>query len=368
MKQTYIWQHNDWPKMYWQEDALSGLLADANRLRGELLGRLTMFGFKEQSDSMLESLTQEIVHSAEIEGERLNRDSVRSSVARQLGLEYDGLDMTDHYVEGVVQVMLDATQHFQDRLTAERLFAWHGALFPTGRSGMTKIKVGDWRQGEEPMQVVSGAFGHQRVHFEAPPSDAVPPMMQRLLDWLAADECSDPLVKAAVAHLWFVTVHPFDDGNGRLCRTVTEMMLSRADLTSRRYYSLSSEILNHRKDYYNHLERAQKGGLDITEWVAWFLRTLQNALQAALKRTEIVVQKARFWDIHRSTPVNERQKKVLNMMLDGFEGKLNSSKWYKINHCSQDTAIRDINDLIAKGILRKTVEGGRSTNYELCSF
>lgn len=363
----YIWQQEDWPHMTWDNACFSNSLAEVNMLRGKLLGRLSMFGFEERNQSMLDSLTQEIVHSARIEGENLNRDSVRSSVARQLGLEYEGLPVPDHYTEGVVQVMLDAVQHYAISLDAERLFSWHAALFPTGRSGIHKVAVAQWRVGDEPMQVVSGALSYEKVHYEAPASKDVPMMMAELMDWINKEESIDPLVKVAVVHLWFVTVHPFDDGNGRLCRTLTELLLSRADQTSQRYYSLSSEILNHRKEYYDHLEQAQKGDLDITPWIQWFLQTLKAALANALQKTENVVRKAQFWDKHRTIVFNARQRKVLNMLLDGFNGKLNSSKWYKINHCSQDTANRDIKDLMAKGVLRQTDEGGRSTNYELCS-
>ena len=342
MNNQYIWQSTDLYQLTWQDNVFSTLLSEVSLLRGKLLGRLSMFGFKEQGDSMLDALTEEIVHSSEIEGERLNRDSVRSSVAQQLGLEYDGLPKADHYIEGVVQVMLDATQHFRELLTKERLFGWHTALFPAGHSGMYRITVGDWRKGKEAMQVVSGAMGRLKVHYEAPPSSEVPERMEQLLAWIADDTLTvDPLIKAAVAHLWFVTIHPFDDGNGRLCRTMTEMLLSRADNTPQRYYSLSSEILNHRKDYYTQLEKAQCGKSDITEWIVW------------------------FWDEHKELELNARQRKVLNMLLDGFEGKLNSSKWYKINHCSQDTATRDLNDLVKKDILQKSRAGGRSTTYEL---
>ncbi len=364
---NYIWQQREWPWFRWDEARLIQKLADANRLRGELFGRLSMFGFHEQNASWLDALTQEIVLSSRIEGEELSRDSVRSSVARQLGLEYDGLPKIDHYVEGVVQVMLDATQHYDLPLDAERLFTWHRALFPYGQSGIYKISVGQWRTGEEAMQVVSGPFGHQKVHYEAPPSEQVEAMMRQLFDWIDCDNLRiDPLVKAAVAHLWFVSIHPFDDGNGRICRTITELLLSRADRTSRRYYSLSSEIENNRNAYYTHLETAQKGDLDITEWISWFLDTLTEALHRAIRKTENVVRKTAFWNRHQTVAINDRQRKVLNLLLDGFNGKLNSSKWYKINHCSQDTATRDIKDLIEKGILRKTEEGGRSTNYELC--
>ena len=367
MRERYIWQVEGWPRVHWDASRFSELLATVNVLRGRLAGRLSMFGFEEQGETVLDSLTMEIVNSAGIEGETLNHDSVRSSVARHLGLEYGGVITPDHYTDGVVEVMIDATVNCYKPIDSERLFAWHAALFPTGRSGMYKINVGAWRNEQEAMQVISGPMGRQTVHYEAPPGSDVPEMMAEFLEWI--DRCSDsidPLIKAAVAHLWFVTIHPFDDGNGRLCRTITECLLSRADRSAQRYYSLSSEILSHRNEYYLHLERAQKGGLDITEWIVWFLETLRKAVETALDKTERVVMKKRFWDKHHDTPLNERQRKVLNKLLDGFEGKLNSSKWYKINHCSQDTATRDINDLIAKGILRKGNDGGgRSTNYEL---
>ncbi len=365
----YVWQRAEWPHWTWDSSALAPLLAEANLLRGNLLGRLSAFGFEEQNLSALDALTHEIVHSAKIEGEELNRESVRSSVARQMGLRYEGLPQADHYTEGVVEVMMDAVKQYAAPLDEERLFAWHAALFPMGRSGLTPIKVGGWREGDDPMQVVSGPLGHQKVHYEAPPSSAVPEMMNDFLQWVNSPcEAVDPLIKAAVAHLWFVTIHPFDDGNGRICRTLTELLLSRADHTSQRYYSLSSEILNRRKAYYEHLEQAQKGGADVTPWLEWFLQTLREALEEALRRTDAVVRKTHFWDAHKDLPLNQRQRKVINMLLDGFDGKLNSSKWYKINHCSQDTALRDINDLIRKGILRQTAEGGRSTNYELVTL
>ena len=362
----YIWQHADWPNMTVDMQALAGLVAETNLLRGQLMGRVSMFGFEEQNTSMLETMTSEIVHSSKIEGQTLSADSVRSSLATQLGLKYDGLPQTDHYIEGVVQVMLDATHNFSRPLCFERMFGWHHALFPNGYSGMYKISVGKWREGKEAMQVVSGAMGKERVHYEAPPSEEVPRMMNDLLEWIEAnDSKTDPLIKAAIAHLWFVTIHPFDDGNGRICRTITEMLLSRADHTGKRYDSLSSQILQNRKAYYDNLEHAQKGGMDVTEWVAWFLSTLKDAINASLTKTENVVRKRQFWNRHEQTPFNERQRKMLNRLFDGFEGKLNSSKWYKICHCSQDTATRDLNDLVNKGVLRKTDDGGRNTNYEL---
>lgn len=362
----YIWQHADWPNMTVDMQALAGLVAETNLLRGQLMGRVSMFGFEEQNTSMLETMTSEIVHSSKIEGQTLSADSVRSSLATQLGLKYDGLPQTDHYIEGVVQVMLDATHNFSRPLCFERMFGWHHALFPNGYSGMYKISVGKWREGKEAMQVVSGAMGKERVHYEAPPSEEVPRMMNDLLEWIEAnDSKTDPLIKAAIAHLWFVTIHPFDDGNGRICRTITEMLLSRADQAGERYYSLSSQILQNRKAYYDNLEHAQNGGMDVTEWVAWFLSTLKDAINASLTKTENVVRKRQFWNRHEQTPFNERQRKMLNRLFDGFEGKLNSSKWYKICHCSQDTATRDLNDLVNKGVLRKTDDGGRNTNYEM---
>ena len=352
--------------MTWAEEAFSGLLAEVNMLRGKLMGVISMFGFQEQNDTVLDAMSQEIVHSAKIEGQELDHDSVRSSVARQLGLSYGGLPVPDHFTEGVVQVMIDVTQHYDRPLDAERLFNWHAALFPTGRSGMYKITVGAWRCEGGAMQVVSGPMGHEQVHYEAPDNKTVPAMMNQFLSWVnATDDNIDPLVKAAVAHLWFVTIHPFDDGNGRLCRTITEMLLSRADQTRQRYYSLSSVFLSNRKEYYNHLEQAQKGNLDVTVWIDWFLRQLKEALLASLAKTEHVKAKRIFWDRHREVSFNDRQRKVINMLLNGFEGKLTSSKWYKINHCSQDTANRDINDLIHKGVLVREPGSGRSTAYEL---
>lgn len=366
---TYIWQHADLQQLTWNSSSLCNRLARVNLLRGKLFGRLSMFGLREQSDEMLSSLTNEISSSSQIEGEFLNRNSVRSSVARQLGLAYEGLPKPDHYTEGVVQVMINATQHYNEAIDKERLFAWHAALFPTGYSGMYKISVAQWRQGDKPMQVVSGPMGRQKVHYEAPPSNRVGTMMDSFINWInSPSPAIDPLVKAAVAHLWFVTIHPFDDGNGRICRTITEMLLARADASPQRFYSLSAEILNHRNLYYAQLERAQKGNADVSGWISYFFDMLQQALEKALAKTEHTIRKVKFWNEHQNLDINERQRKVLNMLLDGFEGKLNSSKWYKINHCSQDTATRDLNDLVAKSILRRGNEGGRNTSYELIPF
>lgn len=365
MSALYIWQEKDWPHFTWDNDQVARLLGDVHQDLGRLTGFVRMFGFEQKTDTYLDAITQEIVHSAEIEGEMLDHASVRSSVARQLGLPYAGLPQTDHYVEGVVQIMLDATQHFEQPLTDERLFGWHAALFPVGYSGTYKITVADWRQSQETMQVVSGPIDHYQVHFEAPPSRLVPEMMKTFIEWVNEEKKLDFLVKAAIAHLWFVTIHPFDDGNGRLCRTITEMLLARADGMSQRFYSLSSAILNSRKNYYEQLEQAQKGTTDITRWVVWFLQMLQQAVCSSVAQLDRVMQKTDFWNRHADIIVNERQRKVINRLCDGFEGKLNTSKWAKMCHCSQDTALRDINDLINKGILRDSGEGGRSKNYEL---
>lgn len=294
----------------------------------------------------------------------LNPKSVRSSLARRLGIEDEGLLAEDHYVEGLVDVMLDAVHNYRAPLIAERLFGWHAALFPLGRSGMHSITVADWRKGEEPMQVVSGAFGHEKVHYEALASADVPVEMARLIDWCNSSGQS-PFIMAAVAHLWFVTIHPFDDGNGRISRTIADMLLARLDLGSGRYYSMSAEINRNKKAYYEILERTQKGDLDITEWILWFFDCLEKAITRTSTVVERTLEKAAYWDKFRVVEINERQRKVINRLWDGFDGKLTTSKWAKICSCSQDTALRDINDLISKDMLRDSGEGGRSTNYLL---
>lgn len=365
MTAIYIWQQNDWPNFTWDDAKLSYKLGRVRSLQGRLVGKMSALGFDLKNSAMLDTLTADITKSSEIEGEILNAEQVRSSVARHLGIEIEGLPEADRYVDGVVQVMIDATQNFMTPLTEERLFNWHAALFPTGRSGAYKITVADWRQGSEPMQVISGAMGKERIHYEAPHSDNVPYMMKQFLDWTNDDRKIDPVLKAAIAHLWFVTIHPFDDGNGRISRTITDLLLARADEMPHRFYSMSAEIRKQRKAYYDILEKTQKGSINITAWLEWFLDCLEAALLSTEQSIEIVLQKAAFWDKHRLTAMNERQIKVLNLLWDGFDGKLTSSKWSKITKCSPDTALRDIQDLITKNVLRKTNEGGRSTNYEL---
>ncbi len=362
MKNIYLWQQSKFPKFEWDSRVLLSPLGEVHTMQGQLLGRMSALGFDGLSQQV-ETITSEIVGSSQIEGINLNVDSVRSSVARHLGI--DSNERSDHYTEGVVNSLMEATHSFNQPLTQERLFGWHAASFPTGYSDGYKITVANWRVGDEPMQVVSGPMSREKVHFEAPPSDEVPYMMSQFIDWCNNDDTTDPILRAAIAHLWFVTVHPFDDGNGRMARTITEMMLARADQSSQRFYSLSSEIMRQRKAYYEALELAQKGDTDITAWLLWFLQALLGALKYSLKTTERVLQKADFWRNHQDAEINERQRKIINRLWDGFEGKLTTQKYAKINHCSQDTALRDIQDLIVKLILRKTDEGGRSTNYEL---
>ena len=365
MKSIYIWQQTDWPDFTWDYAKLSYKLGRVRGLQGRLVGRMSALGFDLKNSAMLDALTADITKSSEIEGEILNVDQVRSSVARHLGIEIEGLPEADRYIDGVVQVMIDATQNYMQPLTAERFFNWHAALFPTGRSGVYKITVADWRQGAEPMQVISGAMGKEKIHYQAPDSDHVPYQMKLFLEWVNGNQKIDPVLKAAIAHLWFVTIHPFDDGNGRISRTITDLFLARADEMPHRFYSMSAEIRKQRKGYYEMLEKTQKGSLDITNWLEWFLDCLEDALLDTEKSISTILQKAAFWDKYRLVSMNERQIKMVNLFWDGFDGKLTSSKWAKITKCSPDTALRDIQDLITKGVFRKTDEGGRSTNYEL---
>lgn len=359
----YVHQLKNWPKLEWDIEQLQPMLAEVHRRRGQIMGQMSALGFKVQESTMLDALTQDVVKSSEIEGEKLSEDQVRSSIARRLGLEIARAVPADRHVEGVVEMMLDATQHYANPLSEDRLFGWHAALFPTGRSGMYKITVGNWRTG--PMRVVSGAMGRERVHFEAPNYDRVAEEMNAFLNWFGTFDQIDPVIKAAVAHFWFVTIHPFDDGNGRITRAITDMQLARADNSPQRFYSMSAQILKDRKGYYEQLERAQRGDLDITEWLNWFLDCLYNSMDQTEKVLEGVLQRSKFWNYHRETQLNARQKLMLEQLLDSFFGKLNTSKWAKMAKCSHDTALRDIQDLIDKGILEKEPEGGRSTNYIL---
>ena len=366
MRPIYIWQYPEWPSFTWNDSRLIALLSEVRNLEGKIQGMMGGLGFDVQSMTALNVMTEDVLRSNEIEGVILNSDKVRSSIAKHLGIDTAGLPQPDHYTEGVVQIMMDAVTNCNKPLTPERLFNWHAALFPTGRSGMYPITVGAYRTGGEPMQIVSGAMGKEKVHYEAPPSDVVPDMMTDFLTWINSDNTViDPVLKAAVAHLWFVAIHPFDDGNGRLTRTITDMQLAKADGFHLRFYSMSAEILREKKTYYEILEHTTGNSTDITEWLEWFLNTMKSSILRAEETVKRVVSKSSFWQRHREIPMNERQVKMVNMLWDGFTGKLTSSKWAKITKTSQATALRDITDLIEKGILIAAADGGRSSNYLL---
>ncbi|MDV6169647.1 Fic family protein [Flavobacterium sp. DG1-102-2] len=362
----YIYQKKEWPNFTWNSEQLLPLLGKVRSLQGILIGKMSGLGFDLINEASLEIITQDVLKSSEIEGELLNPVQVRSSVAVRLGVELPGIIPADRNTEGVVDMMLDATQNYTAKLSDERLFGWHHAMFPSGRSGLYKIVSGNWRgDANGPMQVVSGSFAKQKVHFEAPPATALPQEMQQFTEWFNGSQDLDAVIKAGMAHLWFVTLHPFDDGNGRIARAIADMQLARADGIQQRFYSMSSQIQKDRKTYYEILETTQKGNLDITEWLEWFLLRLYDAIQASEITLNRIVSKHKFWDLNRTKIDNKRQQLMLERLLDGFEGNLTTSKWAKITKSSTDTALRDINDLIAKDILRKTESGGRSTNYEL---
>lgn len=362
----YIHERDDWPNFHWNQGGLAYQLAAVRHRQGRFIGRMEGLGFRLREEAVLSTLTQDILKSSEIEGEILDFDQVRSSLARRLGLDIGALTQADRHVEGIVELMLDATRKFEEPLTEERLFAWHSALFSTGRSGMQMIGVGKWRDDNAgPMQVVSGPIGKERVHFQAPTAEQLPAEMSRLLDLFNAHDSIDPVLKAALAHLWFVTIHPFDDGNGRIARAITDLALARSERSPKRFYSMSAQIRLERKEYYDTLEQTQKGSLDITAWMQWFLGCLDRAFDGAEGTLSDVLRKAKFWESHPVESFNERQQKVINQLLDGFKEKLTSSKWAKLNKCSQDTASRDINSLIQRSILTKDAAGGRSTSYSL---
>ncbi|MBH5396372.1 Fic family protein [Bradyrhizobium sp. CNPSo 4010] len=364
---TYIHELPQWPTFRWNLQGIADRLVAVRHKQGRLLGRMERLGFPLKAEATLQTLTEEVVKSSEIEGEVLDRDQVRSSIARRLGMDIGALTPADRHVEGVVEMILDATEHYADELTAERLFSWHAALFPTGRSGMTKIVAGAWRTAETgPMQVVSGPMGRERVHYEAPAAERLEKEMQSFLEWFNDSPGSiDPVLKAALAHLWFVTIHPFEDGNGRIARAIADLALARSEQSAQRFYSMSAQIRRERSDYYTILERTQKGDLDITDWMSWFLDCLDRAFDGADAILGGILRKAAFWDRHAARPLNARQRIVLNRLFDGFEGKLTSSKWATLTKVSQATAARDIEELIAYGILKKDAAGGRSTSYSL---
>jgi len=382
----YIHQLDIWPKLTWDPEQIASALGSVRNRQGRLIGRMEALGFPARSEALLQTLTLDVLKSSEIEGEILDPKQVRSSIARRLGMNIGGLVPSDRHVDGVVEMMLDATQNFDKPLTKDRLFGWHASLFPTGRSGMHKITVGAWRDDSHgPMRVVSGATGRERVHFEAPEADRLNGEMKNFLSWFNGSMDMDPVLKAGIAHLWFVTLHPFEDGNGRIARAIADMQLARADGSRERFYSMSVSIRQERNAYYDVLEKTQKtthitktglpaarlparqgqAGIDITAWLEWFLACLGRALDTTETTLAGVFKKARFWESHPAGSLNERQRIMISKLFDGFEGKLTSSKWAKITKCSQDTALRDILELVEKGILVKDSAGGRSTSYLL---
>lgn len=361
----YIHERFDWPKFHWDKVALADQLAAVRHRQGRLIGRMESLGFSLRDEAVLQTLTQDVLKSSEIEGEILDSIQVRSSIARRLGMDIAGLVQADRNVEGVVEMMLDATQNFDEPLTDERLFVWHAALFPTGRSGMRPIRVGTWRDDSTgPMQVVSGPLG-RRVHYQAPDAGRLDHEMKLFFEWFNAEQNGDPVMKSGVAHLWFVSIHPFDDGNGRIARAIADMVLARSDGSSQRFYSMSAQIRKERNVYYKELETVQKGDLDITEWLRWYLGCLDRAIEGAEEILANVLKKARFWEYHADVTFNSRQKDILTRLLEGFEGKLKTSKYAKIEKCSPDTALRDIKELLDLGILQQDTGGGRSTSYSL---
>ncbi|MBI3510735.1 MAG: Fic family protein [Bacteroidetes bacterium] len=362
----YIHENAKWPELTWDTDELLPLLMSIRHKQGRLKAHLHLLGFAMRNETDLQTLTQDVLKSNEIEGEFLDAQQVRSSIARQLGMHIAGLIPSDRNVDGLVEMMLDATRNYKVPLTKNRLYGWHSLLFPEGRSGMHKITVGKWRRNDKgPMQVVSGAMGKERVHYEAPDATRVRHEMKLFLKWFNTDKKTDPVLKSGVAHFRFVTIHPFDDGNGRMARAIADMQLSRADGEAQRYYSMSAQIRVERKNYYEMLEKTQKGNTDITKWLLWYLTCLDRALNKTDQRLNVVLRKAEFWDTHTRTSINERQRAMINKLFDGFEGKLTSTKWGKITKCSADTALRDIQDLMKKKILKKENAGGRSTSYGL---
>ncbi|MGO9094473.1 MAG: Fic family protein [Bryobacteraceae bacterium] len=360
----YIHELRDWPGFVWNLESLAELLADVRHRQGRLTGRMEALGFNLRQEAVLKALTADVLKSSEIEGERLDMEQVRSSIARRLGVEIGALKPADRQVEGIVEMMLDATRHYDRPLTAERLFSWHAALFPTGRSGLSRIGVGAWREGgTDPMEVVSGPVGKEHVHFQAPAAARIEGEMKAFLDWFHSKADTDPVLKAGLAHLWFVTIHPFEDGNGRIARAIADMLLARSENSLQRFYSMSAQIREERAAYYDILERTQQGSMDVTPWMKWFLGCLGRAIDGAQTTLGAVLAKARFWEAIAGVAINERQRRVLNRLLDGLEGKLTTSKYAKLVQCSQDTALRDILALVEGGILVRNPAGGRSTSY-----
>ena len=359
----YIYEFDSWPVFTWDDKQINLILGKVRHLQGKIFGQMGTLGFSVKEETILSTLTLDVLKSSEIEGEILNYEQVRSSIARRLGIEYAGLIHSDRNVEGVVEMMLDATQKYDSQLNHERIFGWHAALFPNGWSGMHRIDTGRYRDGE--MQVVSGPMGKEKIHFQAPPPNKVKDEMDAFLSWINQETKIDGVLKAAIAHFWFIIIHPFDDGNGRIARAISDMLLARSEESSQRFYSLSNQILSEKKNYYAVLQKVQHSSGDITEWLSWFLNCLYHAIMNTEETLIRVLQKANFWEKHKETILNSRQRVMLNKLLEGFDGKLKTSKWAKITKCSTDTALRDIKDLIEKEILKQDESKGRSTNYEL---
>ena len=360
----YIHQKEDWPNFQWDNDIILPYISKVRDLQGRLIGRMEGIGFELRDEAVLQTLTEDVIKTSEIEGELLNPEEVRSSIARRLGMEISALPNASKDVEGVVEMMLDATQNYKEPLTKDRLCGWHAALFPTGRSGMFKITVGGWRNdGKGPMQIVSGPMGKEKVHFTAPEASRLDKEMNQFLSWFNTEESIENVLKSAIAHLWFVTIHPFDDGNGRIGRAIADCQLARADRTSQRFYSMSSQMMKFKKGYYNMLESTQKGNLDISQWLVWYIERLIEALEVTKETLSKVFVKAKFWELHKNTKFNERQIIMINKLQGNFVGKLYSSKWAKMTKVHRDTALKDIQDLVDKGVLSDSGEGGRSTNY-----
>lgn len=367
----YIHELTGWPKLRWEKQGLANTLASVRHRQGRLLGRMEALGFPLQQEAVLQTLTEDVVKTSDIEGETLDAVQVRSSIARRLGIDVGGIETADRQVEGVVEMMLDATRNYDRPLTVDRLFGWHSSMFPSGRTGMRRVRVGAWRDDSTgPMQVVSGPVGRERIHFEAPAADRLDSEMDAFLEWFKGGRAAadlDDVLRAGLSHLWFVTIHPFDDGNGRMARAIADMALARSENSPQRFYSMSAQIRQERNDYYEILERTQKGTLDVTPWMEWFLQCLGRAIDGAETTLAAVLRKARFWQRHRDVPINERQRLVLNRLLDGFEGNLTTSKWATITKCSSDTALRDILDLVERGVLVRNPSGGRSTSYSIAA-
>lgn len=363
---TYFHESGAWPRFRWDQTDVALRVASVRHRQGRLVGRMEALGFELRAEAALATLTEDVLKSSEIEGELLDKEQIRSSLARRLGMDIGALAPADRHVDGVVDMMLDATRNFAQPLSDERLFGWHAALFPTGRSGISKIIIGAWRDDTAgPMQVVSGPVGRERIHFEAPAAKRLASEMERFLEWFNEETSVDPVLKAALAHLWFVTIHPFDDGNGRIARAISDLALARSEQSAQRFYSMSAQIRIERRAYYEVLEATQRGDLDVTKWLTWFVDCLDRAISAAEQTLAVVLRKARLWEMLKLQELNERQRKVINRLLDGFEGRMSSSKWAKLTKSSPDTALRDINDLMNKGILVRASGGGRSTSYVL---